>query len=150
MAFVNASHATNKKTHKLHKGYVIFINCAPVIWYRKRQQTVESSTFSSEFMAMKTCTEMIQHLHFKLGMFRVPLPQGELAQVYCDSESVVNNSTKIESKFNKKHSSMAYHYVQWCVAAGIITITWIDSKENISDAFTKQLSMEARNYLFDN
>ena len=149
-AFVDASHASNKKTRKSHTGFIIFVNRAPISWYSKRQQTVEASAFSSEFIAMKACVETIEYLRFKLRMFGVPLPQGAPAHVYCDNESVVNNSTKVESKLNKKHSSIAYHYVRWCVAAGIVTVAWIESGENLADAFTKRLPVETRDYLFGN
>jgi hypothetical protein len=42
-AFVNASHAANKVTRRSHSEYVVFINRAPVVWYSKRQHTVETS-----------------------------------------------------------------------------------------------------------
>jgi len=35
-AFVDASHASNKKTRRSHADYIIFINRAPIIWYSKR------------------------------------------------------------------------------------------------------------------
>jgi hypothetical protein len=149
-AFVDASHAANRKTRKSHTGYIIFVNRAPIVFYSKRQQTVESSAFSSEFIAMKACVESIQHLRFKLRMFGVPLPEGEPAYLFCDNDSVVKNSTKVESKLNKKHSSIAYHYVRWCVAAGIISCTWISTKENLADPLSKRLPAEARDYLFGN
>ena len=76
-AFVDASHAPNKKTRRSHTGYVVFLNRAPIIWYSKRQQTVETSIFSAEFIALKACLEAIEHLRFKLRCFRVPMPQGE-------------------------------------------------------------------------
>jgi Reverse transcriptase (RNA-dependent DNA polymerase) len=47
-AFVDASHAANKVTRRSHSGYIVFINRAPVLWYSKRQQTVETSTFSAD------------------------------------------------------------------------------------------------------
>ncbi|MEM7003142.1 MAG: Ty1/Copia family ribonuclease HI, partial [Pseudomonadota bacterium] len=96
-AFVDASHAANKVTRKSHTGYVIFINRSPTLWYSKRQQTIEGSTFSSEFIAMRACVEAIQHLQFKLRMFGVPLPLGEPTHVFCDNESVVKNCTRVES-----------------------------------------------------
>ena len=65
-AFVDASHAANKVTRRSHTGFIIFVNRAPVIWYSKAQTTVESSTFSSEFIALKTCTEHISALRYKL------------------------------------------------------------------------------------
>jgi hypothetical protein len=43
---VDASRPANTKTRKLHSGYVVFLNRAPVVWYSKRQNTVETSTFS--------------------------------------------------------------------------------------------------------
>ena len=54
-AYVDASHAPNRITRRSHTGFIIFVNKAPIIWYSKRQQTVEASAFSSEFIAMKSC-----------------------------------------------------------------------------------------------
>ena len=65
MAFVDASHAANKVTRRSHTGFIIFVNRAPITWFSKRQSTVESSTFSSEFIAMRACVEAIEHLRFK-------------------------------------------------------------------------------------
>ena len=52
-AFVDASHGANKVTRRSHSGYVLFINRAPVKWTSKRQQTVETSEFTSEFISPK-------------------------------------------------------------------------------------------------
>jgi hypothetical protein len=149
-AFVDASHAANKMTRRSHSGYVIFLNRAPIVWYSKRQQTVETSTFSAEFIALKVCLEAIEHLRFKLRCFGVPMPKGEATYVYCDNESVVKNTTNVESTLNKKHSSIAYHHCRWSVAAGIVTITHISTHENLADCFTKRLPANTRNYLFGN
>ena len=150
-AFVDASHGANKVTRRSHTGYVVFLNRAPILWYSKRQQTVETSTFSAEFIALKVCLEAIEHLRFKLRCFGVPLPKGdEPTYVYCDNESVVKNTTNVESTLNKKHSSIAYHHCRWSVAAGIITLAHISTHENLADCFTKRLPSHTRNYLFGN
>ena len=65
ICFVDASHAANRVNRKSHTGYIIFINRAPILWYSKRQNTVESSTLTSEFIALKTCMERIVGLRFK-------------------------------------------------------------------------------------
>ena len=145
-AFVDASHAANKKTRRSHTGFVLFINRAPIIWYSKRQNTVESSTFSSEFIAMKVCMEHIVALRFKLRMFGIPIDGP--AKVLSDNMSMVNNCSRLESTLNKKHSSIAYHAVRMAAAAGVIKTAWIDTNENIADAFTKRLSQEKREKLF--
>ena len=116
--FMDASHAANKVNRRSHTGFIIFINRAPIIWYSKRQNTVESSTFSSEFIAMKTCMESIIAMRYKLWMLGVPIDGP--ADILCDNQSVVNNTSKIESALNKKHSSVTYHAVRWAVAAEIL------------------------------
>jgi hypothetical protein len=40
--FVNADHAGCQLTRLLHTGVILYINQAPIIWYSKRQNTVES------------------------------------------------------------------------------------------------------------
>ena len=102
IAFVYASHALDKITIISHTGYVIFVNRAPIVFYIKRQYKVESSTFSSEFIAMKTCTEHIIALRFKLQMFEVDIDGPAI--VLNDNEIAGNNSSNIESTLNNKHS----------------------------------------------
>ena len=145
-AFVDASHAANKVTRRSHTGYIIFINRAPIIWFSKKQNTVESSTFSSEFIAMKTCMEHIVALRYKLRMFGI-LIDGP-ADVLCDNQSVVNNSSKLSSILNKKHNSIAYHAVRWAVATEVIRVGKVDTKENLADAMTKRLASSIRDFLF--
>lgn len=145
-AYVDASHAANKVTRRSHTGFIIFINRSPITWFSKRQNTVEASTFSSEFIAAKCCVEHITALRFKLRMFGVPIDGP--ANVFCDNESVVKNSSMLASTLNKKHSSIAYHSVRWAVAAGIIRVAWIPTDSNLADALTKRLTVETRNRLF--
>jgi hypothetical protein len=83
-------------------------------------------------------------------MFGIPMVNGHAMNIFCDNESVVRNSSHIELVLNKKHSSIAYHYVRWAVAGGIITVAWTKSEENLSDAFTKRLSEAIHDYLFGN
>jgi hypothetical protein len=148
--FVDASNGAKKVTRRSHTGFIIFVNRAPIMWYSKRQQTVKSSAFSSEFIALKVALESLEGLRFKLRMFGVPLPKGDPAQVYCDNEAVVKNLTKVESSLNKKHSSIAYHFTRWIVAASVATIAWIKSADNLADAMTKILTETTRDYLFGN
>ena len=122
------------------------MNSAPVIWYSKRQNTVEASTFGSEFIALKACVEAITHLRYKLRMFGIPVDGPTV--VFCDNESVVKNSSLVESVLNKKHNSIAYHYVRWNVAAEVIEASWIESKRNLVDPFTKRLDVAQRDFLF--
>jgi hypothetical protein len=65
--FVDANHVGCWVTHRWHT----LLNKAPVMWYSKHQNKVETSTFGSEFIAMKTAVEMIEGLRYKLRMMGI-------------------------------------------------------------------------------
>ena len=106
-----------------------------MIWYSKRQNTVESSTFGSEFVAMKTAVEQVEALRYKLRMMGVPVDGP--TSVFCDNESVFKNSTRPESTLKKKHNAIAYHRTREAIAAGIIRVAWEDGRFNLADVLTK-------------
>ena len=60
--FVDTNHTGDKTTRRSMKGILIFCNIAPIIWHRKRKNGVETSTFGSEFTAMKNSVELIAAL----------------------------------------------------------------------------------------
>jgi hypothetical protein len=133
--FVDADHAGCKATRRSHTGVFVFVNKAPILWYSKRQNTVETSTFGSEFCAMKTAIDMIEGIRYKLRMMGIPLI-GSTA-VFCDNQSVVKNSTAPESVLKKRHNAIAYHRAREAQAAGIIRVAWEDGTTNIADLLTK-------------
>lgn len=51
--FVDDNHTRNRVTTRSHTGIIIFCNMSLIIWYSKRQNMVKTSTFCSEFIAMK-------------------------------------------------------------------------------------------------
>ena len=67
---------------------------------------------------------------------------------FCDNKSVVTNTSNVEYSLNKKHSSIAYHFSRWNVAAGVCQIAWVPIGDNIADDMTKRLSKDTRDYLF--
>ena len=136
--FCDADHAGCLQTRRSHTGVIIFVNRAPILWHSKRQNTVETASFGSEFVAMKTAIEMIEALRYKLRMMGVPF-EGP-TDVFCDNESVVKNVTRPESVLKKKHNAIAYHRCREAQAAGVIRVAWEEGKFNLADLLTKPLS----------
>ena len=95
-AYVDTSQGSNKVTRRPHSGYILFLKRAPVKWISKRQQTVEMSAFSSEFIALKKCIKDIEHLRFKLRMLGILLSEDQPAiLIWCDNEVVYKNTSNI-------------------------------------------------------
>jgi hypothetical protein len=135
--FVDADHAGCKETRRSHTGVLIFVNRAPILWFSKRQSTVETSTFGSEIVALRIAIEMIEGLRYKLRMMGVPIDGP--CDLFCDNESVVKNVTRAESPLKKKHNSIAYHKARECIAAGIVRVGKEDGVTNVADLLTKLL-----------
>eukprot|EP00978_Attheya_sp_CCMP212_P002025 scaffold4145_cov55-Attheya_sp.AAC.8 len=71
---------------------------------RGNENTVESSMFGSECVAMKTAAEQIMAPCYKLRMFGIPIDGP--ANVFCGNEAVVTNSSIPTSTIKKKHLSI--------------------------------------------
>jgi hypothetical protein len=128
--YVDANHAADKLTRRSQTGILIFLNMAPITWLSKRQNSVETSTFGSEFCVCKVATEMYRGLCYKLRMMGIPLDGP--GYMYCDNNSVVCSTTMPESTLKKKSNSIAkYHCVREAVAMGEIIITYEPTETNI-------------------
>jgi hypothetical protein len=136
--FCDAAHATCLATRQSTTGILIFFNGAPIRWYSKRQNTIESSTFGSEFIAMKIALEMNAALRYKLRMMGVPIEGA--SNTFGDNASVIKNVTLPKSTLHKCHNSIAYHKCREECAAGAARVAHESSKENCSDGLTKCLA----------
>jgi hypothetical protein len=145
--FVDADHAGNHVTRRSQTGILIFVKRAPVIWYSKRQNTIEMSTFGSEFVVMRIAVELIEALQYKLRMFGIPI-EGP-TNMFCDNEVVTKNVTIPESTLKKKHNLIAYHRMREAVAAETICMTKEDGATNLADVLTKLLPQATKDFLCD-
>jgi hypothetical protein len=135
ICFVDADHAGDQLTRRSRTGVLLYLNRAPIMWYSKKQNSIETSTFGSEFMALKTAVDIIKGMRYKLRMMGIPLDGP--THVRVDNMSVVKNTTIPESVLKKKSNSIAYHYTRESVAAGSILIGYETSKTNKADILTK-------------
>jgi len=117
---------------------LIFLNKAPIIAFSKKQNSVETSTFGSEFTSLRQAVELIKGLRYKLRMFGVPM--GGPTNVYCDNEAVCKNTTIPASILSKKMHSISYHFCREAVAARVIRVEKEDRETNLTDLFTKTLT----------
>jgi hypothetical protein len=149
--YVDADHARDKVTCRSVTGILLIVNNTPLIWYTKRQKTVETSTYGSELVAARIAVELMLEVRYKLRMLGVPLETTSM--MVGDNMSVILNTTLPSSMLKKKHNAIAYHRVREAVAARIIDFTHIESKLNVADILTKPLGNEIfhglmKEYLF--
>ena len=110
--------------------------------------TVEWSTFSYECVVLKALVELVEHVKFKLRSFGITMVKFHATNIYCDNKSVENNTLLGESNLYKNSSSVVYHYMWYILAENIITMEWIETKDNMVDTYTNGLAKHVRDYLF--
>ena len=143
--FVDSDHAGNTITRRWHIGIIIYLNLAPIIWFSKKQNNAESSTFGAEFIAAKTALEIVEGLIYKLRMLGVPL-EGP-ARFFCDNEAVVKSGSYPKIMLLKKTASIAFHQIREAVASSKILLYYEKSSSDIADLFTKLLPKYKRQEL---
>ena len=136
-AKVDADHASDTVSRCSRTGLLIYLNCALVYWWSKKQTSVESSSFGSEFVAMKQCCEYIRGLRYKSRMMGIPV-EGP-TYIYGDNQSVLANTTIPDSTLKKKSQSIAYHFVREGVARDEWRTSYVNTHDNEADLLTKQL-----------
>ena len=82
-------------------------------------------------------------------MFGIPFDENKPeTRILCDNKAVVENSSRVESTLDKKHSAVAYHFTRWNVAAKVCLVGWIPTQCNVADAMTKLLPETKRDASF--
>ena len=99
---------------------------------------VETSSYSSEFIALKTATEHIKGIRNSLRSLGIEVKSPTL--IRCDNRSVVCNNVRADSTLRNRAIGIAYHLCRECIAAGITEVKHIKSQFNRSDILIKILA----------
>jgi histone deacetylase 1/2 len=134
-SYVDANLYHDMATGRSVTGVLHIFNQTPVDWYSKKQATVETATYGSEFMAARTATEQIIANRIALRYLGVPI-QGPTV-LFGDNRSVTGNASVPHSQLNKRHIALSFHKVREAIAAGILRFEWIPSEENPADILSK-------------
>ena len=116
-------------------GCLHFVNKTPVDWYSKKQATVETATYGSEFVAAKTATEQIMDIRQTLRYLSAPITTKSF--LFGDNRSVVTSATLSHSTLTKRHNILVFHRVREAIAVKLMAFYWIQSAYNLSDMLSK-------------
>ena len=112
-----------------------FINQTPIDWYSKKQPTVETATYGSEFMAARTATEQIIDLRTTLRYLGVEILGP--THMFGDNETVVGSSSVPHARLHKRHVLLSFHRVREAIAAKVIKFIHIPGASNPADILSK-------------
>ena len=145
--FVDASHASDKVTRISQTVIMIFVNKAPITFYSKRQNSVKTFTFGSDFTEMKQSIDLLNVLWYKLRMFSIPIGVPEI--VYRDNDAVYKNVAVPSSVISKNMHSISCHFWREAVATGMVRVGKEDAVTNLAVFLTKFLPKARVDFLLD-
>ena len=116
-------------------GILHFLNKTPIDWYTKKQSSVATATFGSEFMAARTATEQILELRSILRYLGVPIIGS--TYLFGDNNSVTQSCTLPHGKMRKHHEMLSFHRVRESIAAKVIRFIHVYGKSNPADILSK-------------
>lgn len=133
--YVDANLYHDMMTGRSVTGIIHLINQTPFDWYSKKQSTVETATYGSEFVAARIAIDQIIEHRTMLRYLGVPVR--EKTYMFGDNKSVVDSSSIPQSKLHKRHTALSYHRVREAIAAGIVSFTHLPGSMNPADILSK-------------
>jgi hypothetical protein len=116
-------------------GILHLVNKMPIDWYSKKQATVQTATYGSEFTAARTCIEHIVDIRNTLRYLGVPIRDKSF--MFGDNESVINSSIQVHAKLHKRHNLLSFHQVREAVASKVVVFHFIPGSSNPADILSK-------------
>ena len=139
--FVDANLLHDLISGKSVTGTLHLMNKTPIDWYSKKQATVETATYGSEFVAARTCVEQIIDLRLTLRYLGVPIR--EKSHLFGDNKSVVDSSMTVHAKLHKRHTMLSFHRVREAVASKMLKFVHIGGEINPADILSKHWAYSA-------
>ena len=116
-------------------GILHLVNKTPIDWYSKKQSTVETATYGSEFSAARTRIEQIVDLRNTLRYLGVPVR--EKSYMFGDNKTVVDSATLPHAKLHKRHTMLSFHRVREAIASKMVIFTFVEGAANPADILSK-------------
>ena len=97
---VDADHARESVTRRSRTGCIIFLKNESIYCISKKQSSCKTSTFGSNFVAMKQATEYVRGIWYKLRIIGIAVT--EPLFVYGYNQTVLCNTTMPGSSLKNK------------------------------------------------
>ncbi|CAJ1951564.1 unnamed protein product [Cylindrotheca closterium] len=143
----DANHGHDKRTRRSISGILVYFGSTLVLWSAKRQVCIATSTYSAEFMAMRTGVEEAISIRYMLRSLGVPVTKP--THMFGDNMSVINTPSLLNLELKKKHIAISYHMVREAVAGRIVRPIWCNTHKNWADICTKSLGGNAFHAILD-
>ncbi|KAF3622099.1 hypothetical protein FXO38_31483 [Capsicum annuum] len=127
---------------KSTSGYVFTIGGRVVSWKLSKQTCIARSTMKSKFIALDKAGEEAEWLqNFLEDIPDWPKPVAPVC-IHCDIQTAIGRARNMMYNGKSRHIRRRHNTVRKLLSSGIITVDYVNSKDNVSNPLTKSLSRE--------
>ena len=121
------------------------IGSCPISWKSKKQPTVSRSSAEAEYRSLAMLTSEIQWLHSLLSELGFP-PSAPIT-IHCDNQAALHIASNPVFHERTKHIEIDCHFVREKIISGLIFPSYLRSRDQLADVFTKPLGADDFNRL---
>jgi hypothetical protein len=128
------------ESRKSITGFIILLFGTPILWKSQTQKTVALSSTEAEYYAL---AEAVKEVKFVVQIMEsLGLKINKPIIVNVDNVGTIFVAENSSATKHTRHIDARYHFVREYIIDGQIKITFVMSKNNLADMFTKNINSE--------
>jgi hypothetical protein len=138
--FVDSDFASDIIDRKSTSGYIFKMSNAAIIWSSKKQNIVTISSTEAEYVAL---TSAVSEALWLRNFIHEVQNKFIKMKIFCDNMSTIRMSDNEAYRPRTKHIDVRFHFIREVIKNGEVDIKYVESRKNVADVLTKELSKEA-------
>lgn len=139
--FTDSDWAADHISRKSVGSYVFTLAGAPIAWACKKNNNICLSSTEAEYKALTSAAK--EAVWSRRCLEEFGQKQNSPTTVYCDNSGAIALTNNPVFHARTKHIAVHHHYIRDTVAEGEIVVQHVGTKDNVADALTKSLPVEA-------